>query len=163
MPAHRQDGEQQMAAAKLPDRREWLRADIAVRLPLILWMVSSALSALGVVFVILSASTPIPDRFGFRGADIIFAITFFTVGAVVARRHPENPVGWLFCAGGLVAAIVGLAEYSVYAVSRWPTAVAALATPGLAGRHRPSSHGGRERAEARASGRVRRRPQPLRS
>jgi hypothetical protein len=105
-----------MAAAKLPERREWLRADIAVRLAWGLWMASLALSALVVVFLVLSASTPIPQRFGFRGADIIFALTFSTVGAVVARRHPRNPVGWLFCAGGLVAAIVGFAEYSVYAI-----------------------------------------------
>jgi hypothetical protein len=85
-----------------------------------LWIASVVLSALGIVFLVLSASTPIPERFGFRGADVIFALTFSTVGAVVARRHPQNPVGWVFCAGGLVAAIVGFAEYSVYAVLTRP-------------------------------------------
>jgi len=83
-------------------------------------MASFTLSALGLLFLVLSASTPIPERFGFRGADIIFALTFSTVGAVVARRRPHNPVGWLFCAGGLVAAIVGFAEYSVYAILTRP-------------------------------------------
>jgi hypothetical protein len=116
MPAHRQDWEQQDAATKPPTGRERLRADVAARLPWALWMASLALSFLGIVFLVLSASTPIPPRFGFRGADIIFALTFSTVGAVVARRRPQNPVGWVFCAGGLVAAIVGFSEYSVYAV-----------------------------------------------
>jgi hypothetical protein len=85
-----------------------------------LWMASLALSALGIVFLVLSASTPIPPRFAFRGSDVVFALTFSTVGAVVARRRPQNPVGWMFCAGGLVAAIVGFAEYSVYAVLTRP-------------------------------------------
>jgi hypothetical protein len=86
-----------------------------------LWMASAVLSALGIVFLVLSASTPTPPGFGFRGADIIFALTFSSVGAVVAARRPQNPVGWVFCAGGLVAAIVGFAaEYSVYAVLTRP-------------------------------------------
>ena len=81
------------------------------------WVLALVLSATGIGFLVLSASTPIPPSFGFRGADIIFALTFSTVGAVVAGRHPQNPVGWLFCAAGLVAGIVGFAaEYSVYAV-----------------------------------------------
>jgi hypothetical protein len=85
------------------------------------WMASVVLSALGIVFLVLSASTPIPPGFGFRGSDIIFALTFSTVGAVVAGRRPQNPVGWLFCAAGLVAGIVGFAaEYSTYAVLTRP-------------------------------------------
>ena len=104
-----------MAAVKLPET-VWPQAAIAARLAWGLLMVSLSLSALGVLFLALSASTPIPPRFGFRGADMIFALTFSTVGAVVAARRPQNPIGWLFCAGGLVSAIVGFAEYSVYAV-----------------------------------------------
>jgi hypothetical protein len=86
-----------------------------------LWIASVLLSALGIVFLVLSASTPTPSGFGFRGADILFALSFSTVGAVVAGRRPQNPVGWVFCAGGLVAATVGFAaEYSVYAVLTRP-------------------------------------------
>jgi hypothetical protein len=98
-----------------------LPASIAARLAWGLWVASVVLSAVGAVFLGLSASTPIPPTFGFRGADIIFALAFSTVGAVVARRRPQNPVGWVFCAAGLVAAIVGCAaEYSVYAVLTRP-------------------------------------------
>jgi hypothetical protein len=86
-----------------------------------LGLASLALSALGIVFLVRSASTPIPQRFGFRGSDVTFALTFSTVGTVVAWRRPQNPVGWLFCAGGLLAAVVGFAvEYSVYAVLTRP-------------------------------------------
>jgi hypothetical protein len=79
------------------------------------------LSGAGVVFLALSASTPIPPGFGFRGIDVIFAAVFSTVGAVIASRRPHNPVGWLFCAAGLEFAVVAFtAEYAVYAVLTRP-------------------------------------------
>jgi hypothetical protein len=34
----------------------------------------------------------------------IEAATYASVGAVVASRHPKNPIGWLFCALGFVIA-----------------------------------------------------------
>ena len=86
-----------------------------------LWALSALLSTLGIVFLALSASTPIPGRFGFRGSDVLFALTFSTVGAVVAWRRPQNPVGWVFCAAGLVCGIAAFAaEYRVYAVLARP-------------------------------------------
>jgi two-component system NarL family sensor kinase len=93
----------------------------AARLAWTVCALSLALAGLGVVFLVLSASTPIPLRFGFRGSDVIFALTFATVGAVIASRRPQNPVGWLFCAAGLVFAVTALAaEYRVYAVLTRP-------------------------------------------
>ena len=86
-----------------------------------LWAISLLLSTLGMVFLVLSASTPTPPGFGFRGIDVIFAVTFSTVGAVIASRRPHNPVGWLFLATGLEFAVVGFAyEYAVYAVLTRP-------------------------------------------
>jgi hypothetical protein len=86
-----------------------------------LWVLCVILLGAAVLLLTLSASTPIPETFGFRGTDVIFALTFSTVGAVVAWRRPQNPVGWVFCAAGLVAGIVGFAaEYSVYAVLTRP-------------------------------------------
>jgi two-component system, NarL family, sensor kinase len=86
-----------------------------------LWVLSVLLSALGIVFLVLSASSPIPQRFGFRGSDVVFALTFSTVGAVVAWRRPRNPVGRVFCAAGLVCGIAAFAaEYRVYAVLTRP-------------------------------------------
>jgi hypothetical protein len=87
------------------------------RLALVLWGVSVALSSLGIVVLVLSASTPIPSRFGFRGSDAILAVVLATVGALIAVRRPHNPVGWLFGAAGLIfAATAFAAEYRVYAV-----------------------------------------------
>jgi hypothetical protein len=121
MRTHRLHEDQRGGADPLPGTRGRPRVGIAARLAWALWMVSMVLSALGVVFLVLSVSTPIPPIFGFRGADIIFAVTFSTVGAVVAGRRPQNSVGWVFCAAGLVAAIVGFAaEYSVYVVLTRP-------------------------------------------
>jgi hypothetical protein len=86
-------------------------------LPLVLWGISMALSGLGIVVLVLSASTPIPPRFGFRGSDAILAVVLATVGALVAVRRPHNPVGWLFSAAGLISATTAVAaEYRVYAV-----------------------------------------------
>jgi len=39
------------------------------------------------------------------------ALSFASVGALIASRRPENPIGWLFLAFGVVAA-VGFAAYS---------------------------------------------------
>ncbi len=51
-------------------------------------------------------STSAQDRSGF-GVGFLFTVltvlilTFPTVGAIVASRRPENPIGWIFCAVGL--------------------------------------------------------------
>ena len=48
----------------------------------------------------------------------VFSVLLPAVGALVVSRHPRNPIGWLFCATGLVA-VVGIFadEYSGYAVA----------------------------------------------
>jgi hypothetical protein len=54
------------------------------------------------------------------GLAILFSVlllTFPTVGALVASRRPENPIGWIFCAAGLVFSVGILAEsYVEYAL-----------------------------------------------
>ena len=48
----------------------------------------------------------------------LLALTFTTVGAVVASRRPENPIGWIFCAGGLILSVTVSAEnYYEYALN----------------------------------------------
>ncbi len=47
----------------------------------------------------------------------LLVLTFTTVGAVVASRRPENPIGWIFCVGGLVLSVaVSATNYAEYAL-----------------------------------------------
>jgi hypothetical protein len=41
---------------------------------------------------------------------LLASFTFITVGAVVASRRPDNPIGWIFCAGGFVLSVAVAAE-----------------------------------------------------
>src|SRR3990172_3923777 len=54
----------------------------------------------------------------------ILSLSFATVGALVASRRPENPVGWIFGAGALLLALSDFAEqYAVYALVTRPGAL----------------------------------------
>jgi hypothetical protein len=73
------------------------------------------------VLVALNSSHPdvrIPEPWL---AHTVSAVAFTTVGAVVGSRRPENPIGWLFCAIGVFAAIVLLSsEYAAYTLLAQP-------------------------------------------
>ncbi len=73
------------------------------------------------LLVVLNSSHPnvrIPEPWL---AHAVTAIAFSTIGAVVASRRPDNPIGWLFCTIGLLAAIVLLSsEYAAYALLAQP-------------------------------------------
>ena len=62
------------------------------------------------------------------GAEVLFGLTFVAygvVGALIATRHPRNPVGWLFCAAGLLsAASEALHSYAVE--PRWSAGIGPL-------------------------------------
>jgi two-component system NarL family sensor kinase len=72
------------------------------------------------------------------GTGVIFSHQFFTplltitycgVGALVASRHPRNPIGWMFCATGFLSAVNMLsAGYALYA----EVAAQATSLPGAA-------------------------------
>ena len=54
--------------------------------------------------------------------NILFAVGFSSVGAVIASRgSPENFIGWLFCAIGLLFGVIHFsAEYAIYALLAQP-------------------------------------------
>jgi hypothetical protein len=102
-------------------RREVGRTHTAARVAWIICAISLALATIDLVLVALNSSHPnirIPEPWL---AHTVSAVAFSSVGAVVGSLRPENPMGWLFCAIGLLAAIVLLSsEYAVYALLAQP-------------------------------------------
>ncbi len=71
--------------------------------PRLAWLAPVATLPLVAVMLPLSWATTEHD-----GAEVMFGLAFVayaTVGALIASRHPRNPVGWLFAALGLLSAL----------------------------------------------------------
>jgi hypothetical protein len=107
--------------AKRQGRSEAGRTHTAARVAWIICAISLALATIDLVLVVLNSSHPdirIPEPWP---AHTVSAVAFSLVGAVVGSRRPENPIGWLFCAIGVFAAIVLLSsEYAAYALLAQP-------------------------------------------
>lgn len=57
----------------------------------------------------------------------ILTVTYGVVGALVASRHPRNPIGWIFCTVGFLSALNMLsAGYALYSELVMPMPGAAL-------------------------------------
>jgi hypothetical protein len=86
------------------------------------WVARSAsavglvLAALALLLIVLGLEHPGVPVFSHWAEDAVIAVGFSAVGAVVAYRFPpHNPIGWLFCAIGLVTgAILFVTEYAYY-------------------------------------------------
>ncbi len=90
----------------------------------ILLGLSVGLAVVAAVFLVLARTTPQPSgSFGFRGFAIVFALTFGTIGPLIAARHPGNPIGWIFCAMGIASGFQEAAsQYAIYALLHNPGA-----------------------------------------
>jgi hypothetical protein len=85
--------------------------------------VSLALAALGLFLLALSrVALPGAPVFEQWAEDALVAVGFSTLGAIVAPRFPaKNPIGWLFCAIGLVGAmLLFCGEYAAYSLQAHP-------------------------------------------
>jgi hypothetical protein len=88
-----------------------------------MWALSSLLTALSLLLLVLSLVRPNVNIFDYWVESTLISVSCATVGALIASRRPENPVGWIFCTLGLAAGIRHFcAEYAVYAL---------LAEPGM--------------------------------
>jgi len=77
---------------------------------------SLTLTALSVLLIVLLVHSDTPIYYYWLETSMV-AVGYSTVGAVVASRLPESPIGWLFCAIGLSFAMVHFsAEYAIYAL-----------------------------------------------
>jgi hypothetical protein len=84
--------------------------------------IALVLTALSLPLLYLNATQPGGKVFGHWLEGTILAIGFSVVGAIIVPRCPSgNPIGWLFCATGLLWALVHFcAEYALYGLLTAP-------------------------------------------
>jgi hypothetical protein len=91
------------------------------RLAWSLWALSLASAVASVVFRVLNSSAPTAapqEAPVFLIWGMLIFVSFATVGALVASRQPENAIGWIFCALGLLFPLTFASEgYAVYALA----------------------------------------------
>ena len=94
----------------------------ATRMAWSLCVLSVALTALSLLLLARSISHPGVHVFDHWLDSTLAAIVFSTVGAVIAPRiPPHNPIGWLFCAVGLLFAVTHFTgEYAIYTLLAAP-------------------------------------------
>ena len=87
------------------------------RLAWFLAILAISLTAGGTTLLIITVNTPVHQSWGFRGFSGIFGVSLALVGLMIASRRPENMIGWIFLAGGVLAGIqVFVENYAVNAV-----------------------------------------------
>ena len=111
--------------ARNQDRELSIRAMSTRTAALITWSMcalSLALTAFSLLLLTLNVLEPGVHVFEHWIENTASAIGFSTVGAVVvSRRHPRDPIGWLFCVVGFLFAVVHfVAEYAIYALLTEP-------------------------------------------
>lgn len=93
-----------------------------------------ALTVLAVATGLLLASLNEPSSARNTTVVALVILAFSSVGALVASRRPDNPIGWLFLAGASCWMLGELAlEYAVYALTTAPGALPAGALAGWFG------------------------------
>ena len=84
-------------------------------------VVPLAILSYGLYLALGLTSPPVNGTAEFTPDDAVWVlgqVLFAIVGAVVASRRPESPIGWLFCAAGLLGVIEGItARAAVHALA----------------------------------------------
>ncbi len=80
-------------------------------------LLSVALTALGLLLMILNSSHPKLHVFDYWALLTVVTTAASPVGAVIASRRPQNPMGWIICALGLNGAVEHFAsQYAIHAL-----------------------------------------------
>jgi hypothetical protein len=81
---------------------------------------SLALTALSFLLIALNLSLNAPIYFYWLESTVI-AVGYSVIGAIIASRLPNHPIGWICCAIGLISAVEHFSgEYAVYALLAQP-------------------------------------------
>ena len=87
---------------------------------------SLTLTILSLLLLILNLSYPNTDLYEPWLDNTLTAISYAPVGALIASRHPANPVGWLLCLYGFVISLSYFsAEYAIYTLLAQPDSLPA--------------------------------------
>jgi hypothetical protein len=71
------------------------------------------------VLHVLARSAQFPVDWLLFLADWLLFLAFPIVGALIASRRPENPIGWICLASGLLFMLLAVTDnYSIYGVAR---------------------------------------------
>jgi hypothetical protein len=100
-----------------------MRSSEATWLAWYMCALSLLFAALGLFLLVWSrVALPGAPVFEQWAEDAVVAVGFSTLGAIVAPRFPaKNPIGWLFCAIGLVGAMLLFSgEYAAYSLQASP-------------------------------------------
>ncbi len=98
-----------------------MSAQLARRIAWANWVVVLLLGIVLIALSVVNRSTPGNDGVGFDVLALIPGVVTPTVGALVVARQPRNPIGWIFCAAGLVLPLTGVSQgYALYALRTDP-------------------------------------------
>lgn len=100
-----------------------------------LWALTGVLLALTVGFSVLyPTARDLASSVVNYAIAVLFVVSFQTVGAVIAARRPENPIGWVFCGMALaLLAAVFFGNYAQYALVTEPGSLPAAPTAAWVG------------------------------
>ena len=97
-----------------------MSARTAARLAWSLWALSVALTGLSLLLLVLILRYPNSYIFDWWLGNALVVVDA-TVGAIVASRRPENPVGWLLCLSGVAVGTSSFtSQYAIYTLLARP-------------------------------------------
>jgi len=87
---------------------------------------SLSLTALSLLLLALSLSHPNTYIYDYWLENTLIGVSYAPVGALIAARRPENPVGWLLCLMGVAFSFAHfISEYAIYTLLAQPNSLPA--------------------------------------